>query len=316
MLAWAEEAQKAIKQLAGQGVDTTPLPTRKRYQEPPFSVKSIRKDGNDYFIKLNPGWIIAADPIASAGGSDGYAYIMPEAGGTPLDDDNPPEIQVADGETIYAKLEVDTQGTVSDPVTVEASTDEKTIHYQPDDPEGAGVDGNYHWRRLVKFELVDSKPKLTRYQQSDIEFDPFLWTGENKGGGAKVFKEHKEEDGEYHFRSLTGLYAIDIEEGTDVIEFAWEGENIGAGAEVYKDDGTEGPNDKAQFRTLKPGVSGTQQEIQVSQIGSNIHINGNGVSGTFEILDCDGNSVASIDVQDGLVTGWQVAQTVRTDCGS
>ena len=56
-----------------------------------------------------------------------------------------------------------------------------------------------------KLELDDDGlPKVIVYQQSDIEHYAQLWTGENVGGGAGIYKKHDEAENLYKFRSVDG----------------------------------------------------------------------------------------------------------------
>jgi hypothetical protein len=105
------------------------------------------------------------------------------------------------------------------------------------------------------------------YQQSDIEHWAQLWTGENVGGGANVFKDHKEDSNVYRFRSVRGDYGISETEASDEVELDFRAANVGAGKPVWvvpeqngqpAEDPPDGP---AEFRSIAERV--TQPQIRV-----------------------------------------------------
>ena len=114
-----------------------------------------------------------------------------------------------------------------------------------------------------KLELDDDGfPKVIVYQQSDIEHYAQLWTGENVGGGAGIYKKHDEDENIYKFRSVDG-----------------RGSYTG-----------DSPN------------TGTTAQIKVVTDGDVVRVLGNGKKGSRVWKDCDGNEMMRIDWNDGLVT--------------
>jgi hypothetical protein len=167
---------------------------------PPFGVIGIEKDSTTYLVTLKEGWVIERKP--KTGDEPTVVFHMPKAGATALDAIPRPQIAMTIGQTLWCKFTTGTTGEINAPPEIIATTDDQNgNHHYPQDPEGSGSDGTYYVK-LIKLEQEDGTPKVKVYQQSDIEHWSTLWTGENNGDGARVFKEHDEDTNIYHFRTI------------------------------------------------------------------------------------------------------------------
>ena len=135
------------------------------------------------------------------------------------------------------------------------------IHYYPTDPEGSGGNGDCYVK-LFKLEMDGASPRVLVYQQSDIEHWAQLWTGENVGGGQRIYKKHDEATNIYQFRSL-------------------------AGRGTYTADSPD---------------AGVTAQIKTVTDGDLVRVIGNGRKGARIWKDCDGNEVFRIEWSDGLIT--------------
>lgn len=168
----------------------------------PFTV-SVVKDGETYKATVAPGYFRVKNP-ADTGGNPVTDW-MPELGGTPLDQTTgdpaqPPSLTVSDGDVIYLHFFTDMHGIVSDVPTVQASTGEQSIHYQPD--EDNGVEGEY-WLRIAQVAIADGVASVRQFQEGGpIEFVPNLWNYKQVGGGRKIIRERDNENDVYEFRTL------------------------------------------------------------------------------------------------------------------
>ena len=195
-----------------------------RQSLPPFAAIGIHKAGLGWEVIIKEGWVIERKPKAY-GNEPAVKFWMPESGGVKLDNIPRPRIPMAFGDFLYCKFETDVQGEVSGtPEMIVSSADENGVHYKPEDPEESGVDGVYYVK-ILKLESDGGTPKLKVYQQSDIEHWGQLWTGENLGGGSRVYKKHEDYENIFKFRTIIGddpeektLYDL-LGDGSDLFEF-------------------------------------------------------------------------------------------------
>ena len=189
--------------------------------QPPFSVIGIARSGGGYLVTIKEGWVIERLPRTDA--PQAVKFHAPRHGGTPLDTIPRPQIPMAVGATLWCRIQTDDTGTINAPPEIVASAEDKPgVHYYPEDPEGSGQPGDYHVK-LLRLENDGGSPRVKVYQQSDIEHWAQLWTGRNQGGHQRVFKEHREDLNEYHFRTLRGIFPLKTEENGDVVEIKVEG---------------------------------------------------------------------------------------------
>lgn len=185
---------------------------------PPFSVIGIEKKNSSYLVTVKEGWVIERKPKSED--TPAIKFHIPKAGDKTLDSIPRPQISMSIGDTLWCKFSTDTMGEISsEPEVFAASADQDGNHYYPEDPEGSGSEGNY----FVKlFKLIDGggSPAVVVYQQSDIEHWAQLWTGENLGDGSRVYKEHKENENVYKFRTIKrreSQHQIDVVEEEEII---------------------------------------------------------------------------------------------------
>jgi hypothetical protein len=185
---------------------------------PPFSVIGIEKKDDSYQVTIKEGWVIERKP--RLGDTPAVRFHIPKAGEKNLASIPRPQIGMAIGDTLWCKFSTDKMGEIkSDPEVFAASEDQAGGHYYPNDPEGPGSDGGY-FVKLFKLEQEDGSPVVSVYQQSDIEHWAQLWTGENLGDGTRVFKEHKEDENIYKFRTIKrreSQHQINVVEDGDII---------------------------------------------------------------------------------------------------
>ncbi len=271
-----------------------------RQSLPPFAVIGIEKSGTDYDVVIREGWVIERKP--KAGDSPAVKFHMPKFGDDPLNEIPRPRIPMSIGDTLWCKYQTGTQGEVTGtPEMIVEAEDQDGAHYQPEDPDGSGVDGDY-CVQILKLEDDGGTPQVKAYQQSDIEHWAQLWTGRNLGSGARVYKEHDEGENIFWFRSVRGDYGISELETAGEVELNFDAATLGDGREVYLPEGHEDKQDDevAEFRSIDGGESG-RDEIQVYRKSAGvIGIRGNGVDGAIQ-LDEDGNVTSLIEAVDGLV---------------
>jgi hypothetical protein len=240
--------------------------------QPPFSVIAIEVDGSRYKVTIKEGWVIDRRPKTAD--HPHVKFFMPECGGTRLDTRPRPQISMSIYDILWCRYKTDKAGLVTGtPEIIVDSGDKDGVHYWPKDPEGYGGEGDYYVK-LFKLELDDDGfPMVIVYQQSDIEHYAQLWTGENVGGGAGIYKKHDEAENLYKFRSVDG-----------------RGSYTG-----------DSPN------------TGTTAQIKVVTDGDVVRVLGNGKKGSlwYSGFGYPYNPVKILEWNDGLVTtsgNWLLSQ--------
>lgn len=283
-----------------------------RQSLPPFSVIGIEKEDDAYQVIVKEGWVIERKPKSED--LPTVKFHMPKSGDDPLDKIPRPKIAMSIGDTLWCKYQTDTMGEISEePEVIVASEDQDGNHYQPEDPEESGVEGEYYVK-LFKLEDDDGIPKVKVYQQSDIEHWAQLWTGENLGSGARVYKKHEDSENLFKFRSIKGDYGINELETYDEVQLDFDAENVGEGCPVWVEpldgggqpeaDPGDGP---AQFRSIAGRESQPQINVKCEaenpgdSLPETIRIVGNDTDGAI-LLDEEGSVTDLARWQDGLVT--------------
>ena len=172
----------------------------------PFQMHSPRLDGGSWKVQVAPGWVYSDNPANLTSTPE---YTMPVIVATPLNNDPAPEIIVADGQVVVAKIERDKMGVIVPPILIEAvseATADASKHYYPDDFEGTnGEDEQYQYRKLFKVSIpVDENPVTSAvYQTSGIELKPILWSFDHIGSGpGKILKKFDKTAGLYQFHTI------------------------------------------------------------------------------------------------------------------
>jgi hypothetical protein len=195
---------------------------------PPFAVIGIEKGGEDdpgpYLVTVKEGWVIERKP--KTGDAPTVKFHIPRAGAVTLDTIPRPQIAMSIGDTLWCRYSTDIAGEINgEPTVVAIAADQNGNHYYPEDPAGSGGPGEI-FVKLFKLEEENGSPRVKVYQQSDIEHWAQLWTGRNKGGGARVYKEHAETENIYYFRTLKPRetqHQIEVIEEGDVIRVQGNG---------------------------------------------------------------------------------------------
>lgn len=296
---------------------------------PPFSLKEIEENNDDYDLLFEPGRVSIANPVQAANGGDGYEYFVPEIDGHPMDEKLPsgefPKLTVSDGQGVYCKINRNEQGLVIPPVELVAEAqDEDSDHYQPDDPAGDGNESEHDLKRILYLDLDDGEIEIKVWRESDIDIEPFLWTGENVGGGAEIFKDHDETQGIYRFRTPSGCWGAKVEVDGDSVVVEVEAENVGMGETAAaatlliekdeEDPGLEICDQKMKIKALGQGVGADERQIRITDGDEIVRIHGNGKDGSIRFQNCDGGEIFTLFWEDGLITSENDHTIVVGDC--
>lgn len=290
---------------------------------PPFSVIECEKRAaGNYYLRLEPGRVCSANPKSAAADEDGIDYLVPEINGTPMDEKDDqedfPNINIDDGQTVYARIERTAEGVVVPPVMIIAdSRDKESKHYFPADPDDSGTTETYQYRRILDFDVVFDEVEIKVWRRSDIDLEPYLWTGSNVGEGSNVFKEHDQENGVYNFRKISGCYGLEDKltatnpgQDENTLQIDFEAENVGqtytgVKANVYveydEDDDNSTCDDKAQFRPITHGAETDRQQIEVEADGEVIRVRGNDVKKQIVFQNCNSEELLRLEFEDGLL---------------
>lgn len=191
---------------------------------PPFGVIGIAKQEGDYRVTIKEGWVI--ERRAKSTDQPTVKFYMPVSGMTKLDTIPRPQITMSVGDTLWCRIRTDPSGDITGTPELQVAADDPSgTHSRPQDPDASGTNGDYYVK-LLKLEDTEGGPTVKVYQQSDIEHWATLWTGENTGGGARVFKTYDDAGNVYRFRSLTGRAAspqVTVSEDGDVIRVTGNG---------------------------------------------------------------------------------------------
>jgi hypothetical protein len=276
-LEWARWVESTLRRLIDQS------PPRQRpitggSEMLQFKVYGVRYDAaaEAWKCKVRPGYVRTINPDADA--TEPIKDWMPTVGSgpaVPLDDDETPEIEIADGQTIYCRVATTAKGIIEAAPKIEAAaTPEAGVHFQPPD---ADVEGDLYFP-IADIEIAGDPEvvTITQIQQGGpIVVTPNLPELKNIGEGYEVFAGREASGDTYDFRKLEQLE--------------------GSGEPLIRDDDPVG--DSIPFRR----VAGRPSPTQVTVSGDDpdvIVIEGNGFDQNFEGI------VKNLNVIDGLVTGY------------
>jgi len=245
--------------------------------------------GFTYKIALSKGYVVERRI------PDGQALIYHFPTGLVDDDDKPIYQAISDGQAIYIKVLVKKDGTIEEEPSVLVAEDELAgAHYKPKIFDFGGSDGEHNYKIAV-FEIVDSKPSLKLYGAGD-NIDHY---------DERVTMENLEAEGNCYEVGKT------YNEPADKVEFRKLKQLDGEGATIIKDQNEETIN----FRRIKERAYPAQ--IEVTEEGDAIKIQGNGVSGTLTHIPCTGGAGTPILVwDDGLITSGSTSFTAGCTSGS
>jgi len=275
-LLWAKWVEDSIRQLINQS--SPPLrQINTRSDQLQFKVYSVRYDAaaEAWFCKVRPGYVRTINPDADA--TEPVKDWMPTVGdpAVALDAEETPEIEIANGQTIYCRVATTVKGVIVEAPKIEAAaTPEAGTHFQPPDSD---VEGDLYFP-IADIEITGDPEvvTITQIQQGGpIVVVPNLPELKNIGEGYEVFAGREASGDTYDFRKLEQLE--------------------GSGEPLIRDDDPVG--DSIPFRR----VAGKPSQAQVTVSGSDadiIVIEGNGFDQNFAGI------VKNLNVIDGLVTGY------------
>lgn len=274
--------------------DAEPTPT-------PFYPVTITGEG-PFEVTINPGAIGFWNPKSD---SDTLTFQEPTLNGQDLAADPAPILNVASGEWVVVKVEVDGRNQSKSTPTIEIGEQDGT-HYVPQAGDTNAADGVYYIK-LFKIDKVGDEIILDHRVWTDPIICPYLWTGTNEGFGVgRVLKDFKTDDARYRFRTLARQHGVKVEEVGDSITHQFDAENVGDdGVPIYIEP--EDPIDdqsKAQFRKIagrpSPDVQQIRTRAPANPDGPAI-VEGNGHFGNL-IITKNGVEAGRLPWDDGLIT--------------
>lgn len=299
--------------------------------ESPFSLRSLKKDGQSYKVTIYPGWV---RDILTAKSGKGIVFHMPKVGKKDdLASDPPPEFEMMEGDFLYCTYKTLKTGDVTEVNIAVSGEDKETIHYEPVDAEGnGGVEGDY-WVKLGKLDETLGKVAWQRFQNSDIEHYHELPTFRNVGDGAGVMKDRKNIDDVYRVRRIKGLYGVAEKQEADRVTIDVDIANVGDGEQLVVTGekgaslvGSESPIEVRSIRGAKPDdMSESEGSPQIRVVaaggkeaasGKTLIVKGNGMKGSLVLLKCDDTEALRLEWSDGLVTSQGDLYGVLGDCDS
>jgi hypothetical protein len=224
-LEWARWVESTLRRLIDQ-----PLPRQRPItggsEMLQFKVYEVRYDAaaEAWFCKVRPGYVRTISPDADA--TEPVKDWMPTVGdpAVALDADETPEIEIADGQTIYCRVATTTKGIIEAAPKIEAAaTPEAGTHFQPPD---ADVEGDLYFP-IADIEIAGDPEvvTITQIQQGGpIVVTPNLPELKNIGGEREVFAGRMAAGDTYDLRTLEQLI---VEGGAEIIKPLGESEEEG-----------------------------------------------------------------------------------------
>jgi hypothetical protein len=282
--AWCNEVRTAIRQLEGR------IPTanigKSVSSSLQFKIYGIRYDAQaeKWLCKVRPGWVRSRNPDSDA--TEPIKDWMPTVGDTAvaLDAEEAPDIEIADGQTVYCRVTTTAKGIIEEAPTIEAAaTPEAGVHFQPPNQE---TEGDLYFP-LCNI-TIEGDPEVVTLEQiqqgGPIDVVPNLPELRSVGEKREVFKSRESSGDTYDFRTLEQL------EGTTDWLPIMKAEPT--------DSGEAADLEVIEFKyiTMRPSAE-AQVKIEDVADGAGIRVQGN---------DYDANETAvrkfAIDIKDGLVT--------------
>jgi hypothetical protein len=289
---------------------------------------------SDLFCKVRPGWVRSRNPDSEA--EETIKDWMPTAGdpAVALDAEEPPEIEIADGQTVYCRVTTSPKGIIEEAPTVEAAaTPEAGEHFQPPDVPTAG-DLYFPLCNIT----IEGDPEVVTLEQiqqgGPIDVVPNLPELKNVGAEREVFKGRESAGDTYDFRTLKQLEADtdwfpimkaepdDPGEAADleVIEFKYLTMRPSADAQVKFEEVADGAGIRVQgndYDTAEAGVRKFTIDIKDGLVTSlTKDASGDGWWGTVGIqFDPNGGSLQTLelDFEDGSLVDVRCSQGVTGD---
>jgi hypothetical protein len=224
LAAWCNEVRTAIRQLESR---MPTMPQGKATRQPiQFKVYAVRYDANseEWKCRVSPGYVRTINPDADA--TEPIKDWMPTVGdpAVALDSDEPPDIEIADGQTVYCRVTTTAKGIIEAAPKIEAAaTPEAGTHFQPPD---ADVEGDLYFP-LCNI-TIGGDPEVVTLEQiqqgGPIVVTPNLPELKNIGGEREVFAGRTAAGDTYDLRTLEQLI---VEGGAEIIRPLGESEEEG-----------------------------------------------------------------------------------------
>lgn len=176
---------------------------------------TIDKDTKICTAEITPGYVVGINPDSNG---DPVSYHMPTAGGIFLNNLLPPTVTFPPNYMVGLEVRRDGKGLVLSARIVVEPDPYAGEHYQPSDPLQSAEEG----RLVFKIATLESNPATPSgfdvkswHDGGPIIVWPTLWTGENLGGGAGVYKKRNRPSDTYQFRSISGRGSFIRSSGDD-----------------------------------------------------------------------------------------------------
>jgi len=261
--------RRAIQELRDRGTPTLPSPD---FATPycPLTPHFLREEEGQWKVRFRPGYVYELYPASAAGLVKEHQIYVADI---PLDDPDPPDIEIDLGDYIYLHFETEDDGELLEmgeegsgifaDIRVESSPKDSDFHVLPN-ADLYGTDGDYY----VLLGEVDTIEGLATISRNGWRGN-FLWHAgwnacENEGSGIGVYHSYDVNKDRKLFRSIT---------------------------------------ERVSDHQINVGVFGDDDEV--------IRIEGNGIDGGLLLEDCSGTEVCSVNWSDGLITGGVGISTVK-----
>lgn len=181
-----------------------------------------RVSDTSFKCKIWPGYVFEKIPIANTDAVVTHEVVY---NGSPISiPADSPQLTLSDGDIVYLKIITDDKGEITEEPSLEIhSSEQESIHYIPPKPDdSSGTEGEFY-HKILEFSIESSPyyaspqqvPKVTQYLDDNLQWEPYLWWGDNVGyAKGKFYKGYKETEGKHEFRTLeTVVGAISASEG-------------------------------------------------------------------------------------------------------
>jgi hypothetical protein len=282
LAAWCNEVRTALQQLEARQPTANVGRGGSAGSALQFKI-SIRKDGETWKAKVRPGWV--RNRNADADATEPVKDWMPTMGdpAVALDAETAPEIEIADGQTVYCRVATTDKGIIEEAPTIEsADTPEAGTHFQP---PNASAEGDLYFP-LANITITGDPAVVTieQIQQGGpLNVTPNLPELLSVGGEREVFKERVPAGDRYEFRTLRQL------------------DGGAAGLPIIKPE----PSDPSEADALETidfkyiTERGTSPQVQIEDVAGG---NGIRVKGNDYYTEEAGVRKFTISVKDGLIS--------------
>jgi hypothetical protein len=237
----SRETRKALAALRDRKIIVSPPPGLRRSMKLPLDVYGLTKDESTFTVFVRPGFVIERTVINDTG-TDCLTYHEPEGITVPPEEDpplDPPPFPgqdpgdaiahtVANNQSVFVKVTVQDDGTISAAEIEVAASDTESTHYAPPvGDETAGSVGEYYYK-LAEFTTDGDTLAIKKFHAgANIDHFQELPRFVKAGGTADIFKTFDQEAGQYKTRGITGIDGIEVTQGADEITIGFtDGEDL------------------------------------------------------------------------------------------